>query len=84
MAASPDWKVYLGSEYRAAFKYAEDAAALLALLGTGATLRHGHRTIVWREGEEEHPAAESYDAVCETAHRRVADACRSRPDERDP
>ena len=52
MAATPKYKVYLWSEYRAACKYPEDAAALVAVLGKGATIRIGHSSgaIVWREG----------------------------------
>lgn len=44
MAASPDFKVYHRNEYRAACKYVEDAAALVAVLGDGAQIRYGHRS----------------------------------------
>jgi len=73
MAASPGLKVYdAENEYRAACHYAEDAAALVALLGDGATIRDGHsrRFVLWSEGNEEQPAAESYDYVAETVGRR--------------
>lgn len=72
MAASPRWKVYSADiEYRAACKYVEDAAALVAMLGDGATIRAGHRRIVWTEGQEAQPAAESYDFVYSVVHKRT-------------
>lgn len=64
MAASPNWKVYNPSgEYVAACKHAEDAAALVALYGDGAKIKHRHGETVWHEGEEQQRAAESYDHV---------------------
>ncbi len=77
MAASPEWKVYRavassGSEYVASCKYAEDAAALVAVLGDGATIRYRHKLIVWTEGEENVSAGDSYDAVATIAHERAA------------
>ena len=41
------------------------AAALMAMLGTGATIRNGHarKNTLWCEGAEAHSAAESYDYV---------------------
>ena len=41
MAASPVWKVYLGKEYRAACKYVEEAACLVAFLGDGKAAQWG-------------------------------------------
>lgn len=62
MAASPEWKCYdADGKYEGAVKHAEMAAALVSVLGVGATVRHRHRHIVWREGAEEISAAESYD-----------------------
>ena len=72
MAASPDYKVYQAKEYRAACKYTEDAAALVAFLGEGTEIRWGHNVIVWTEGSESQPASESYDHVTEVVAGRVA------------
>lgn len=74
MAASPRWKVYDGDEYVAACKYLEDAAALVAFRGDGATIRDGHsaRHTVWCEGAEDQPANESYDHVRDTCLKRAA------------
>lgn len=74
MAASPVWKVYVGKEYRAACKYIEDAAMLVAGLGKGAEIRHQHDTVVWAEGKEDQPASESYDHVADVAKRRLDQA----------
>ena len=73
MAASPQWKVYRDKEYVASCKYVEDAAAIVACSGEGATIRNGHREadIVWREGAEAIVAGESYDVVTETVQARV-------------
>jgi hypothetical protein len=60
MAASPQFKVYRNGEYIAAVKYAEDAA-VLAAMGGDVVVKYAHRKVVWREGSEEFPAAESYD-----------------------
>lgn len=73
MAGSPELKVYNPSgEYVAAFKYAEDAAVLVAALGEGTQIRDGHtkRCLVWDEGKEEQSAAESYDFVAQTVYAR--------------
>ena len=75
MAASPQFKVYDDrGEYRAAFKYLEDAASLVALLAEGTTIRYGHRKVLWTEGSESQSAAESYDYVAELAHKRLISA----------
>jgi len=71
MAASPMWKVYLGKEYRAACKHVEEAACLVAFLGRGSTIRAEHSLIVWSEGNEDRPAADSYDHVVEVTHARL-------------
>lgn len=56
---------------RAKCLYAEDAAALVAVLGEGATICFGPRdVVVWEEGSESQPASESYD--------HVGDTCRTR------
>ena len=76
MAASPKWKVYSPeNEYVAACKHVEDAAAVVALRGDGATIREGHTkaTIVWIEGTDGH-AGDSYDAVVD----RVSAVCERR------
>lgn len=68
MAASPSFKVYdADGDYRAACKFVEDAAVLVASYGAGATIRFGHAVsgIFWREGNEAQSAAESYDYVRE-------------------
>jgi hypothetical protein len=74
MASSPGIKVYdAGGEYIASVKYAEHAAALVALEGDGATIRQGHakRMTLWTEGRESQPAAESYDFVATTVYERM-------------
>jgi hypothetical protein len=71
MAQSPQFKVYRGKEYVAAFKYAEDAAAFVAVLGEGAMIRHGHRLVLWHEGHEEFSAWESYDRAAEIMFGRI-------------
>jgi hypothetical protein len=64
MAASPGLKVYAASgEYIAACKHATDAAAVVAARGVGATIRDGHKLVVWQEGSEAQPASESFDFV---------------------
>jgi hypothetical protein len=66
MAGAPQFKVYNPSgDYVAACKHGEDAAAIVAGYGDGATIRDGHskRDIVWTEGAESFPAGESYDGV---------------------
>lgn len=67
MAGSPSWKVYAPTgEYVAACKLVEDAAAIVALHGDGAKIKHGHGRALWTEGAEGQPAAESYDYVAQT------------------
>lgn len=74
MAASPQFKVYNpAGEYVAACKHGEDAAAIVAGYGEGATIRFGHSRVLWREGAESFPAGESYDGVAEAIAERVRD-----------
>lgn len=71
MAASPKYKVYSKhGEYLASCKYAEDAAAIVALNGEGSTIRLGHTIILWTEGKETCPAYESYDTVASVVDER--------------
>lgn len=73
MAASPQFKVYnAAGAYMAATKEPEAAGALCAFYGDGATIRYGHTCVLWREGQEDVPASESYDVVAETCYARVA------------
>lgn len=73
MAASPMWKVYNAEKkYRAACKDVEEAAVLVAFLGDGATIRCDHCLVLWTEGKEDQPAAESYDHVTSTVHHRLS------------
>ncbi len=67
-----DWKVYdAEGRERARTVYAEDAAALVSLLGEGATIRvGGNAQALWTEGEERQPAGESYDHVRDVVHAR--------------
>jgi hypothetical protein len=65
MGAAPRWKVYSGTgDLRACCKNLEEAAAVVGLLGEGATIRDGHlkRRTVWTEGNDGY-AADSYDHV---------------------
>jgi len=67
-----DWKVYTpAGEFTAATKCATEAAALIAFLGEGAQIKYMHHTLVWTEGKEKQPAAESYDYVTDTCIDRV-------------
>lgn len=77
MAGSPILKVYTAEgEYVAACWHAEDAAALVAIYGDGATIRRGHlkRDVVWTEGAEDTRAGESYDLVAATVNGRISRA----------
>ncbi len=59
-----DFKVYNHEgECMGAIKYAEDAAAFVAHLGEGATVRIG-RAVVWLETAD-NSAAESFDGAAE-------------------
>ena len=74
MPASPRWKVYSeDNEFIGALKYPEDAAAMVALRGSG-TVRDGHRRVVWREGAEAFAAGDSYDGAAAVINERAAAA----------
>jgi hypothetical protein len=74
MSGSPQFKIYnKAGGYVASCKHLEDCACLMALYGDGATVRLGHSTIIWREGEEEIPAAESYDRAAQIMQWHIAD-----------
>lgn len=77
MARAPQYKVYdMEGEYQAACKDAELAAAVVALLGDGATIRLGHAkgATVWTEGDAgDGHAGESYDEVAIKVHEREAE-----------
>lgn len=72
MAGTPRYKIYQDAEYMAACKYLEDAAALVAIMGAGATIRDGHARadILWTEGAEKQGAGESYDYVLDVCTQR--------------
>ena len=42
MAASPQYKIYQGSDYLGSLKRPSDVAALLSVLGPGSSVRLGH------------------------------------------
>ncbi len=66
MARAPKYKIYSAEkEYVACCKRPDDAGAIVALYGDGATIRLGHNTVLWCEGNESQPAGESYDYVAE-------------------
>ena len=73
MAKSPLFKVFRGAEYIGCCKYAEDAAALVAVGGTGDVRWNGHSKsdIVWREGSEAFPAGNSYDGAADVMRERI-------------
>ena len=72
MAATPQYKIYSPSgEYVAACKHPSDAGAIVNLYGDGATIRLGHKRIVWTEGQEAQPAGNSYDFVADTIWERT-------------
>ena len=67
MAQGPQFKVYdADGSYQAACKNTALAAAVVALLGDGATVRYQHKRVLWTEGEEDAPAGDSYDLAAET------------------
>lgn len=75
MASAPRFKVYSGAGiYVAACKDPTDAAAVVALYGSGATIRDGHRAadVVFTNGEDG-DAGESYDAVAESVWAHLAE-----------
>lgn len=58
--------------YQAATKRIEEAAAVVALLGNGATIRYRHKkkATLWTEGADGF-AGNSYDEVADLAHIRL-------------
>ena len=72
MAATPGWKVFNPSGvYVASCKYAEDAAAIVAGYGDGATISWRRVFTAWVEAKEEVGAGESYDSVARVCHERL-------------
>lgn len=68
MASAPRFKIYSDdNEYIGCVKHPSDAAALVSMYATGATIRDGHakKHTVWTEGVDGE-AGESYDVVAET------------------
>ena len=70
MAAARRWKVYMGSEYRASTKLLVDAAIIVSGWGQG-QVRDGHKRVLWNEGQEAVPAAESFDGAAEIMEHRA-------------
>ena len=75
---SPKYKIFAApikgkAEYVASCHYLEDAAAIVAMRGTGATIRLGHSSAwtLWTEGAEAQHAGESYDFVANVAFGRI-------------
>lgn len=72
MPKTPRFKIYRDSEYVGSAKYAEDAAALIAVSGCGEIRDGWHgRRVLWREGREEFSASDSYDMVARVVARRI-------------
>ena len=84
MGASPNYKVFNpAGEYIAATVHLEDAAAIVALYGKGASIRDGHamsRTL-WVDGSDG-SAADSYDRVVVIALERMHELMRKAEAER--
>lgn len=74
MSKSPRWKVYDSEgDYEGSCKSIHCAAAVVALCGDGATIRDGHRRVVWTEGDNgDGIAMESYDYVAEVVDERIS------------
>jgi hypothetical protein len=65
MAATPRLKCFdADGNYEGSVKHFESAAALMAVLGDGSTVRTGHRKadIIYKEGRDG-DSAESWDSV---------------------
>ena len=72
MRSLPHWKVYNhGGTYEGEAVFGELAAAMVAVLGNGSTVRTAGGQVVWREGAEEFSANESYDGAAETMRYRA-------------
>lgn len=73
MPGSPRFKVYdADGSYQGSTKEPEAAAPLVSFYGEGATIRDGHKTVVWTEGVDGN-AAESYDQVAMLVLARIAE-----------
>lgn len=73
MAKSPDYKVYdADGNYQAAVKSAALGVVLAGFLGEGATVRYGHKRVVWVEGAEDTTATDSYDEATSLIIKRSA------------
>jgi hypothetical protein len=72
MAQSPKYKVYRDKEYIGCVKYAEDAAALVAIQDNG-SVRLGHSFVLWNEGVDGN-AGDSYDVAAEKMREREHEA----------
>ena len=60
MAATPKFKVYdKNRKYQGSLRDIMLAAVVVDVLGDGATIRFGHRHVLWHEGEELQAARES-------------------------
>jgi len=63
MAQSPRYKIYdAAGEYQASVKDLTLAGGLMAILGEGATVRDGHRLVIYTEGIDG-DSGNSYDDV---------------------
>jgi hypothetical protein len=70
MASPLVFKVYTPEGIVASCKFAEDAAAVVALHTDRGTIQWDGR-IVWREGREDQPASDSYDYVAQVVGNRI-------------
>lgn len=66
------WKIHSETgTYEGEAVFGELAAAMVAVLGDGSTVRTAGGQVVWREGAEEFSAGESYDNAAETFRERA-------------
>ena len=73
MAGAPKWKVYRNGQYVAACKHPDDAAVLVSASGGEVRADHSPKWTVWREGQEEFSAGESYGRAAEVMLERLQD-----------
>ena len=79
MAASPPFKTYIDGEFRASFKYPEDASLFNPIShGYGKedarlVVKYQHSLIVWREGEEEFSMSDSCDDFARVVRERIGE-----------
>tara|TARA_R100000808_G_scaffold17410_1_gene38480 strand:+ start:292 stop:519 length:228 start_codon:yes stop_codon:yes gene_type:complete len=72
MANSPQFKVYdAAGNYWAAVKEPEAAVLLTSFYGPGATVRAGHRKIVFTEGEDGTISENGYDEMAKLIYQRL-------------